>query len=62
MGLGGGQGSGESADEKLKAVQAKERLFKDKAWVKRYFDGDRAANSDMTNINLVLASRIGTLR
>jgi hypothetical protein len=49
-----------SADEKLKAVQAKERLFKDKAWVVRYFDGDRAANSEMTRINLVLASRIGT--
>jgi hypothetical protein len=49
-----------SADEKLKAVQARERLFKDKAWVVRYFDGDRAANSEMTRINLVLASRIGT--
>src|SRR5580704_7203109 len=49
-----------SADEKLKAVQAKDRLFKDKAWVVRYFDGDRAANSEMTRINLVLASRIGS--
>jgi hypothetical protein len=49
-----------SADEKLKAVQAKERLFKDKAWVVRYFDGDRAANSELTRINLVLASRVGT--
>jgi hypothetical protein len=49
-----------SADEKLKAGQAKDRLFKDRAWVARYFDGDRAANSEMTRINLVLASRIGT--
>jgi hypothetical protein len=49
-----------SADEKLKAVQAKERLFKDKAWVAKYLDGDRAANSELTRINLVLASRVGT--
>src|SRR5580700_9796018 len=49
-----------SADEKLKAVQAKERLFRDRGWVAKYLDGDRAANSEMTRINLVLASRIGT--
>jgi hypothetical protein len=49
-----------SAEEKLKAGQAKERLFKDRAWVGRYFDGDRAANSEMTRINLVLGSRIGS--
>ena len=49
-----------SPAEKEKAIFAKERLFKDKAWVKRYFDGDREANSTMTNINLILASKIGT--
>jgi hypothetical protein len=49
-----------SAEEKLKAGQAKERLFKDKVWVTKYFDGDRAANSELTRINLVLGSRIGS--
>ena len=49
-----------SPEEKIKAGQAKERLFKDRAWVARYLDGDRDANSEMTRINLVLASRIGT--
>ena len=49
-----------SAAEKEAATYAKQRLMKDKAWVQRYLDGDRAANSEMTRINFVLASRIGT--
>ncbi len=49
-----------SLAEREKALQAKERNFKDKAWVQRYLDGDRAANSEMTLINMTLASRVGT--
>jgi hypothetical protein len=49
-----------SPAEKESAIFAKERFFKDKAWVQRYFNGDREANSQMTRINMVLASKIGT--
>lgn len=49
-----------SLAEREKALQAKERNFKDKAWVQRYLDGDRAANSEMTIINATIASRVGT--
>jgi hypothetical protein len=49
-----------SLDERLKAMQAKERNFKDKAWVQKYLDGDRQANSEMTLINMVLASPVGS--
>ena len=47
-------------EERRNALFAKERNFKDKAWVQRYLDGDRAANSEMTLINITLASRVGT--
>ena len=46
--------------EREKALQAKQRNFRDKAWVQRYFDGDRAANSEMTLINAILGSRVGS--
>ena len=49
-----------SLAEREAALFAKERNFKDKAWVQKYLDGDRAANSEMTLINLVLASPIGS--
>jgi hypothetical protein len=49
-----------SLAERENALFSKERNFKDKAWVQRYLDGDRAANSEMTLINMVLASRVGT--
>jgi hypothetical protein len=49
-----------SLEERRNALFAKERNFKDKAWVQRYLDGDRAANSEMTLINITLASRVGT--
>ena len=49
-----------SLAEREKALQAKERNFKDRGWVERYLSGDRTANSEMTLINLVLASRVGS--
>jgi hypothetical protein len=49
-----------SLAERENALQAKERNFKDKAWVQRYLNGDRAANSEMRLINFVLASRVGS--
>ena len=49
-----------SAEEKIKAGQARQRLLKDRAFIQRYLDGDRAANSEMVQINMVLASRIGS--
>jgi hypothetical protein len=49
-----------SLKERQDAIFAKERYFKDKAWVRRYLDGDREANSQMTIVNMVLASPIGT--
>jgi hypothetical protein len=49
-----------SLAERENALLAKQRNFKDKAWVQRYLDGDRAANSEMTLINMTLASRVGT--
>ena len=51
-----------SPAEKEKAIFAKQRLFKDKAWVRRYFDGDRAANSEMALINITLGSRVGSFQ
>jgi hypothetical protein len=51
-----------SPAEKEKAIFAKQRLFKDKAWVQRYFDGDRAANSEMALINITLGSRVGSFQ
>jgi hypothetical protein len=49
-----------SLKERQDAIFAKERYFKDKAWVRRYLDGDRQANSEMTIINMILGSPIGT--
>ncbi len=49
-----------SPAEKEKAIFAKQRLFKDKAWVTKYLDGDREANSLLTQIHLVLDAKIGT--
>src|SRR5580692_10240265 len=49
-----------SATEKEQAIFTKQRLFKDKAFIQRLLDGDRAANSEMTLVNMVLASRVGT--
>ena len=51
-----------SAEEKISASQAKQRLFADRGWIQKYLDGDRLANSEMTRINMVLASRIGTFQ
>jgi hypothetical protein len=49
-----------SLAEREAALLAKQRDFKDRGWVTRYFDGDRQANSEMRLINMVLASRVGT--
>jgi len=49
-----------SLKERQDALFAKERLFKDKAWVRRYLDGDRQANSEAALIAMILGSRIGT--
>jgi hypothetical protein len=40
------------------ALQAKERLFRDKGWVRGYLDGDRQAAADLTRIHLILAAPI----
>ena len=49
-----------SPAEKINAAAAKQRNFRDKAWVQRYLDGDRQANSEMVKINMVLAAKVGT--
>jgi hypothetical protein len=49
-----------SPAEKEAAVFEKQRLFKDKAFIQRYLDGERAANSQMVRVNLVLSSKIGS--
>jgi hypothetical protein len=49
-----------SLKERQDAQFARERYFKDKAWMRRYLDGDRQANSEMTIINMILGSPIGT--
>jgi hypothetical protein len=49
-----------SPAEKINAAAAKARNFRDKAWVQRYLDGDRQANSEMVQINMVLAAKVGT--
>lgn len=46
--------------ERQEALFEKERLFKDKEFVRKYLDGDRAANARLTQINLVLASKVGS--
>ena len=51
-----------SLAERERALFAKERNFKDRAWVQRYLDGDRAANTEMALINLTLASRVGSFQ
>ena len=45
--------------ERENALFAKERNFKDAAWVKAYLNGGRRENSEMRLINAVLASPIG---
>jgi hypothetical protein len=49
-----------SPTEKEKAIFAKARNFASADWRARYFAGDRTANSEMVQINLVLAAKIGT--
>ena len=49
-----------SPEEKMNASFAKARNMSDAAWRQRYFLGDRQANSEMTNINLILAAKVGT--
>ena len=51
-----------SPAEKEAAIFAKARNFADASWKQRYFSGDRLANSEMTNINLILAARIGNFQ
>ena len=49
-----------SLAEREKALVGQGTQFQDRRRVERYLDGDRAANSEMTLINLVLASRVGS--
>ena len=49
-----------SPAEKEAAAFAKQRLLKDKAFVKKLLDGDRAANSEWAIIKMTLGSPIGT--
>ena len=49
-----------SLDERARALFAKERNFRDRKWVEAYLSGDRAANSEMRLINMILASRVGS--
>ena len=49
-----------SLAEREEAQFAKQRLFRDRSFVERYLAGDVSANSELTRINFVLASPIGT--
>jgi hypothetical protein len=49
-----------SLKERQDALFAKERNFKDLAWVQRYLSGDRQANSEAALIHIALASPIGS--
>jgi len=40
------------------ALQEKQRCFKDKAWVAKWLDGDRAAVSHLTRLSLIIASPV----
>jgi hypothetical protein len=44
--------------ERKLCEQMKGRLFADKAWVKRYLDGDRDAARQVAMINIILSSRV----
>jgi len=49
-----------SLAEREKALQAKIRNFADRAWVQAYLNGSRRENSEMSLINAILASRVGS--
>ena len=49
-----------SLKERQDALFAKQRNLKSAEFVKKYLDGDRQANSEMTLINMTLASPIGS--
>jgi hypothetical protein len=49
-----------SLEERQEAIFMKQRLFSDKNFVRRVLDGDREAKTQMTLVNMVLASPIGT--
>jgi hypothetical protein len=40
------------------ALQKKEQMFRDKAWVARYLDGDQQARKDLMLCNIILNSRV----
>lgn len=47
-----------SEEEYRFATEEKRRLFRDQAWIKRYFDGDRDARTKMATLSIVLSSPI----
>jgi hypothetical protein len=42
--------------EREQALRTKQQLFRDRAWVSKYLDGDRAAASTMAHISLIISS------
>jgi MoxR-like ATPase len=47
-----------SLDEYKLALAEKKRLFADKEWVRKYFDGDRAARTRMALISIITTSEV----
>ena len=49
-----------NADERQRALEMKDQLFRDKKWVAAYLDGSRFENSQMVNLNLVLSAKVAS--
>jgi hypothetical protein len=47
-----------TATEKRLASQLRDKLFKDKQWVREYLDGSRKCATELEHINIILASRV----
>jgi hypothetical protein len=47
-----------STEEYQRAAAEKKQLFRDKEWVRKYFDGDRAARRQMALISIILGSEV----
>ena len=49
-----------SLAERQKALQLKAQCMADRSFVEKYLSGERSATSTLTNINLILAAKVGT--
>ena len=49
-----------NADERQRALEMKDQLFRDKKWVAAYLDGGRLEASQLVNVNLVLAAKVAS--